>query len=421
MDRLHTYIFHAPEAGDSKAARFLQLMAFISFSTAVILLPLESEVGILFCSIFGVLQIINCALTGRWPVQIRDRLWQSSFGILAVGYMLIILAEWLTPAGIRDVGEAAAMYAILIIILPAAALFIHAAIRLRIISLILLTALICWFVLALGQSLFFGAYRTGLSYNPITVGMIGCFGLFWLFVFGRLNRWSLWLYILPVLAGSGLVILTGSRTPMAVCLLILSFFLLQTVRHNPRQGLWLIAGLILAGTLVLLSEPAGVRVLIAKGPDLSALLRLDFANILPDVSTTTRLDMWSVVPGLFAQAPLTGHGIDSDTGLIASLLPEVRALTTLHPHYHNDFLNFLVKFGLVGAFVWVTVLLLPFRFVQDRGHLKICIGYTAIFVLLNLTDITFGYEMGISMFSVNWLLLLYLLQSDNRRSVPSGA
>lgn len=126
-----------------------------------------------------------------------------------------------------------------------------------------------------------------------------------------------------------------------------------------------------------------------------------------DYSTSVglRLQMWMLAPELIKQKPILGHGQEQREILKDKLEHGEISWPLYHyasAHYHNQFLDKMVKSGTVGLILIIALLLYPLLIVQKLPSIDayIVIGLVSLFTIAGLTDVPFNHAQT---------LILYLL------------
>ncbi|WP_210473346.1 O-antigen ligase family protein [Vibrio crassostreae] len=124
-----------------------------------------------------------------------------------------------------------------------------------------------------------------------------------------------------------------------------------------------------------------------------------------NTSIGQRLQLWQIAPQLIKQKPLLGHGNEKPKLLQDKLKnKEISNLTfrLASHHYHNQFLNKMVKSGVIGLILLIALLLYPLIIVKKLSSLDtyIVIGLVSLFFIAGLTDVPFNHPQP---------LMLYLL------------
>ncbi|MEZ8493449.1 O-antigen ligase family protein [Vibrio splendidus] len=118
-----------------------------------------------------------------------------------------------------------------------------------------------------------------------------------------------------------------------------------------------------------------------------------------------RLQLWQIAPKLIQQKPLLGHGHEKPKLLLDKLKNnEISNLTfrLASHHYHNQFLNKMVKSGTLGLILLISILFYPLVIMKHLQPLAkyITVGSVTLLFIAGLTDVPFNHPQP---------LILYLL------------
>jgi O-antigen ligase len=278
-----------------------------------------------------------------------------------------------------------------------------------------------WQSLALGEPRAFG------TTNPIQFGNISILfavlclaGLAWAAAQRHKAAWTA-LLLLGAACGTAASILTGSRgswiaLPVSAC--VLAF------QHAGNFGMRRLG----AGLLALLALMVAVYALPQTGVKArTELAEVEIRNYLSkgdaDSSVGARLEMWRSGMTMVPQRPLLGWGkqgyIDHKAGLIKE--GKVSPWLLLFPHLHNEYLDALVKRGVLGLLALLALFLVPLRlFARQLRHagaaqrtyaaagVALCVSY----LLFGLTQAFMTHNNGVMTYS----FLTVMLWAGLRRS-----
>jgi len=126
-----------------------------------------------------------------------------------------------------------------------------------------------------------------------------------------------------------------------------------------------------------------------------------------DYSTSIglRLQMWMLAPELIKQKPILGHGQEQREILKYKLKNGEISNHLFHfasAHYHNQFLDKMVKSGIIGLILLIGLLLYPIMKIKKLPSIDayIVIGLVSLFSIAGLTDVPFNHSQP---------MMLYLL------------
>ncbi|MGF1853478.1 O-antigen ligase family protein [Vibrio satsumensis] len=118
-----------------------------------------------------------------------------------------------------------------------------------------------------------------------------------------------------------------------------------------------------------------------------------------------RFQLWGIAPQIIKQKPLLGHGNEIPKLLQDKLKNNEisnRTFRLASHHYHNQFINKMVKSGLVGLMLVIGLLFYPLIMIKKLPLIDayIVIGLVSLFFIAGLTDVPFNHPQP---------LMLYLL------------
>jgi len=131
-----------------------------------------------------------------------------------------------------------------------------------------------------------------------------------------------------------------------------------------------------------------------------------------------RFQMWKAAIILIPESPIIGLGktnIDykrklSEQGVISKG-------TVNYTHYHNQFLNELVKYGIIGLILLLASISYPFYYLNKNNNNNTWPGIIviSIFILASLTDVPFQHAQTITFY----FIFLYLALEQKNARQPS--
>lgn len=124
-----------------------------------------------------------------------------------------------------------------------------------------------------------------------------------------------------------------------------------------------------------------------------------------NTSVGIRLQLWMLAPELIKIEPLLGHGNEQQKILKIKLDNNDisnQVFNYASQHYHNQFLNNMVKSGIFGLVLILGILFYPLMVIKSLPPLDkhITIGLVSLFFIAGLTDVPFNHPQP---------LILYLL------------
>jgi O-antigen ligase len=113
--------------------------------------------------------------------------------------------------------------------------------------------------------------------------------------------------------------------------------------------------------------------------------------------------MWMLAPEFIKQKPILGHGEEQREILKGKLKNGEMSKNLFHDvsaHYHNQFLDKMVKYGVVGLTLLMALLLYPLMRVKKLPSLDtyIVIGLVSLFFIAGLTDVPFNHPQTMMLY-----------------------
>ncbi len=131
-----------------------------------------------------------------------------------------------------------------------------------------------------------------------------------------------------------------------------------------------------------------------------------------------RLQMWELTPELFKNKPFLGHGRYHEVILKDKLNNNLISNSLYHyasRHYHNQFLDKMVKSGAIGLVLVISLLAYPLirlKYLQENEK-HIVLGSTYLFFIAGLTDVPFNHPQPL----ILYLLFLVPICSRCKRTI----
>ena len=126
-----------------------------------------------------------------------------------------------------------------------------------------------------------------------------------------------------------------------------------------------------------------------------------------NTSIGLRLQMWQSAPMIIEHHELLGQG-DQYIQVLDRLFHQGRisqVLYTYQPaHFHNQFIDYIVKKGIIGLILLLCLFILPLRLLKNASLLQryITITLVSLFAVASLTDVPFNHGQTIFMY-IFWL------------------
>ena len=129
-----------------------------------------------------------------------------------------------------------------------------------------------------------------------------------------------------------------------------------------------------------------------------------------NTSMGLRLQMWSVAPKVMKEKPFFGNG-DQHQIIIENLHKRGMVSDSLYnfnpTHYHNQFLDKLVKNGIVGFVIFILIIIYPLTIIKNHSECNKLIiwGGLSVYIFASITDVPFNHPQTLIIF----LLILFPL------------
>ena len=150
----------------------------------------------------------------------------------------------------------------------------------------------------------------------------------------------------------------------------------------------------------------------------------EYSNITSgdlDTSFGLRLQMWQSAPMIIKDHEFLGQG-NQFLKVLDNLYNQGRisqALYTYQPaHFHNQYVDYMVKKGIVGLILLMLLLILPLRQLKNVSTLQryIVIGFVSLFAVASLTDVPFNHGQTIFMY-LFWISSFAVSKTSNNEHV----
>lgn len=131
-----------------------------------------------------------------------------------------------------------------------------------------------------------------------------------------------------------------------------------------------------------------------------------------DLSTSIgiRLQLWMISPTIIAEHPVLGNG-NGHRDILKSLASngDISKAIADFTHYHNQYLDRLVKGGVIGFVLLLIMLIYPIYSAIHGVNRQIAIIVAVIFTVAGMSDVPFNH--GVTLFI--YLLLMFTLKTKN--------
>lgn len=206
------------------------------------------------------------------------------------------------------------------------------------------------------------------------------------------------------------VAMTGTRgVALPILVILFTLTLLFLYRHGRSHRLATVA------IVAVFCVASAIGVHLLQGRLNAALTELE--QVEAGVNTGSiglRLEFWSAALALSKLDPITGLG-DRHKEQFQKLAEEGKvnkAAADYAPyHYHNQYLDTLVKHGILGLSALLAILLIPallaFKYYRNnRFVFRSVLSITFLYSIAGLTDVPFNHPATISMFAASMIAFL---------------
>lgn len=140
-----------------------------------------------------------------------------------------------------------------------------------------------------------------------------------------------------------------------------------------------------------------------------------------DTSFGLRLQMWQSAPMIVEHHELLGQG-NQYLKVLDNLYNQKRISNYLYinqpPHFHNQYVDYVVKKGIVGLILLMLLLILPLRLLKNASTLQryIAISLVSLFAVASLTDVPLNHGQTIFMY-LFWIGSFAVSKTSNNEHV----
>lgn len=189
-----------------------------------------------------------------------------------------------------------------------------------------------------------------------------------------------------------------------LCSLIIFTIFWMKDNYQPRYWLYILSVILVVGATIFVFRTELEQRLVQTQNEYTAI---ESGNLCTSIGL--RLQMWKVSPILIEQSPILGLG-DSHIKRIDELYHDGRISRCLYsfqpPHYHNQYIDKLVKNGVIGLVLFLLLLFTPLWLCQKDHYTKyITISLCTLLAIASLTDVPFNHGQTLFIFMVYVCLL----------------
>ena len=206
-----------------------------------------------------------------------------------------------------------------------------------------------------------------------------------------------------IIALMGLLV-TGSRGGILSLVFSISIYLMILKREKVmtfgRTVLVTYFLVILIGSSVVFA-PSGVRQMMIERFTRLATAGNSYENRNLNKATGSRLELWAGGLQLFLERPILGHGQDTIQLLMAKRFG-------LYAKAHNQYINYMIEFGIIGCIVYIIILLKVFKHMWK--HMEETTDSWSKFLYLSYIAGFSGWTfsmLGVQLYQTTYLFWVY--------------
>ncbi|MCX9449929.1 O-antigen ligase family protein [Vibrio cholerae] len=269
---------------------------------------------------------------------------------------------------------------------------------------IAIAAIVCG-LNAFYERYFLNIYRVGISTNPIPYALYVSF-LVLSCVYLLLNSQLKTLKLLASIGGLlslSAIIMTDVRGVILFLPVAIIYLVITTIKPIWKYYIASILSIVLlSGVFYTIFQPE-INARIVQTQNEIALIKQ--GNLTSSIGI--RLDLWMHGVDIIAQNPIFGVG---DSGLQESLSRMTNRGAAIQPHLHNQYLDFLARYGIVGTlviFLFCLALVLNFNNLgfEDIGN-PLVNSMLMMLILAGLTDVPLHHTHLVYLLTILCALLI---------------
>lgn len=226
-------------------------------------------------------------------------------------------------------------------------------------------------------------------------------------------------FAIATVAMGASIILSGTRSlwPALVLIPIINFFIYRShiSDRSFRRSIITAAALVV---LVLIGVSGLIELRLEEAfRDLRAAASGEFHTSLGQ-----RFVMWQIGVELIAEAPFLGHGPGAETPLMMARSENIAGFTMAYTHFHNAFIQFAVRDGILGVIALCALLLTPLlaalRTKRDElgaYGLAFIASVQCAYFLSGMLGIMFGHDIMDTLFVTSMMVGLLLVAGSDKK------
>ncbi len=249
--------------------------------------------------------------------------------------------------------------------------------------------------------------------NPIPYTTVACAFALFSFMTLILNphpRTKVIALVSFILSFNALILGEARGVLLAFCVALCAFFIIAKLSNHVRIGRYVLILGVAMVTLFYINKQT-IENRIERTHKEAAMITEGNRNS----SIGLRLQMWKSGAEMFKNAPILGYG---DSHIAQKEMQYKEGLITKHviryTHYHNQFIEALVKTGMIGFLVVLALFLLPFVYHYQFNNLATLAAsiLSVAHMTASLTDVPMSHPQTIIVYFMFLIILLSDLKAE---------
>jgi len=259
-----------------------------------------------------------------------------------------------------------------------------------------------------------------IKFHPVYLAVYLLFGMLIFVESWRKKELNVSVYwvVLIVLVDFILLVLLSSKTVLISFIFVLLILVFRELKSPRKIGLSIV-GLILLGIFVMQFSETKKRINDSLFSSWELLDKETFKYNDPFTGITLRLITWKFVMKKYIAEEniVVGVGTGDDRDYINAVYKDrnMDAAGYLDFNLHNQYLEYFLKFGLIGLLYFLTILFLSFRKAIKEKN-KLYFSFLLIFCLFSLTESNLEVQRGIVFFVLINSIFYFFPQSTEQKT-----
>lgn len=259
-----------------------------------------------------------------------------------------------------------------------------------------------------------------IKFHPVYLAVYLLFGMLILVESWRKKELKISVYwvVLIILSDFILLVLLSSKTVLISFILVLLVHVFRELKSPRKIGLSIVA-LILLGIFVMQFSETKKRINDSLFSSWELLDKETFKYNDPFTGITLRLITWKFTMKKYIaeENVVIGVGTGDDRDYINGVYKDrnMDAAGYLDFNLHNQYLEYFLKFGLIGLLYFLTILFLSFRKAIKEKN-KLYFSFLLIFCLFSLTESNLEVQRGIVFFVLINSIFYFFPQSTEQKT-----